>query len=232
MNEKFRLLYKSHRLYFWAAGAVVILGVILFISAFTVKQTVLRGVLVGTGKGADYQTLSRSFVESLGLESSRGQIQFMDNIAYSANPEQPGDNFGAIDILTEYTARGYADFLLGEGEAMKNLAYSEFFADLRDVLSQEQLEVLEDQLLYVDMAVIREMEQMALTQEYPEKFTLPDPADPQGMEEPVPVLVDVTGHETLKPLFGEENVLLAVAQNGGHRAAAKAFVEYLATEKE
>ena len=136
------------------------------------------------------------------------------------------------EILVEYDAKGIADFLLGEGEAMKNLAYSEFFADLRDLLTQEQLDTLEDKLLYVDMAVIRQLEQMALTQEYPEDFAFPDPKNPQDMEEPVPVLVDVTGHETLKPLFGDDAVLLAVAQNGGHRAAVKAFAEYLATEKE
>ena len=227
-KEKFRLLYKAHRLYFWAAGAAVILGVILFVSAFTVKQTVLRGMLVGTGVGADYQSLSRGFVESLGLDSSRGQIQFMDDIAYSANPEQPGDNFGAIDLLTEYTARGYADFMLGETEVMESLAYSDFFVDLREVLTPEQLDALEGKLLYVDKAVIRQLEQMALSQEYPEDFAVPDPASPQRMEEPVPVLVNVTGHETLKPLFGENTVLLAAAQNGGRSEILRALVEYLA----
>ena len=232
LKEKIRRFYREHRLYALAAGGAVILALILLVAAFTAKQTILRGVLIGEGALTEYQGLSDGFVESLGFSKSSAKVQIVDMVAYIADPETPGRNFSAIEILVEYDAKGIADFLLGEGEAMKNLAYSEFFADLRDLLTQEQLDALEDKLLYVDMAVIRQLEQMALTQEYPEDFAFPDPKNPQDMEEPVPVLVDVTGHETLMPLFGDDAVLLAVAQNGGHRAAVKAFAEYLATEKE
>lgn len=230
MNEKFLLYYAANKRYFRAACAVVILAVAILLFALGSKQTVLRGAYLYGSDTIDaeaFQPVSRGFVKSLGLNPGNARIRMIGAVVYQVNPETPGANFDAIEALVEYTGKGYLDFLVGDAAIMEDLAYSEFFMDLREVLPQEQLAALEGHLLYVDQAVIRQLEEMAISQEYPEDFTLPDPASPQLMAEPVPIFLDVSENEILKSLFPEGAVFFGVAQNTERPATAREFIKYL-----
>jgi len=233
MKEKFRLFYGISKRYLLGAGAVVILAAILFISALTVRHTVLAGVLLDCPEEVSREAcrdLGDGFLESLGRDPKLTRVRLVRDLPYTADPETPGENFAAIDALTEYVSAGRLDFLAGPRGAMENLAYSEFFEDLRNVLSPEQLEALSGKLRYMDLAVVRQLEQMAEDKTYPRDFALPDPGKPEEMEEPVPVFVELTGAEALAPIYGEEPVLFAVARNTARPGTAREFMEYLAGE--
>lgn len=231
MKEKLRLLYKTGKWYIFAAGAVMLLGLALIAAVLTGRQTVLAGVVLNCDAAATKeasQLLSDGFLEYLGIDPAHGKIQLAADVPYYINPETPGENFATLDALTEYTSEGRLDFLAGDAPSMENLAYSEFFEDLRGILPPEQLESLSGQLRYMDLGVVRQLEQMAVNKVYPEDFTLPDPGKPEEMEEPVPIFVDVTGCKALEPYFGEAPALLAVARNTGRPETTRDFVEYLA----
>lgn len=230
MKEKIRLLYKTGKRYILAAGAVIILGLTLIFTMLTSKSILLNAVLLNCNGDVTKEVsrdLSDRFMEHLGLAPGQGKIRLVDDVPYSANPDTPGENFATLDALTEYTAKGLLDFLAGDAASMESLAYSDFFEDLRNVLTPEQLEGLEGQLRYMDLAVVRQLEQMALDKSYPEDFTLPDPAKPEAMEEPVPVLIDAAGLLALEPFYGDTPVMLAVAKNTERPGTVREFVTYL-----
>ena len=233
MTEKIRLLYKTGKWYIFAAGAVIILGLALIITVLVSKPILLNGVLLGCGEAVSEEAvreLTDGFLEHLGMEPGQGKLRLVDDVPYSPDPETPGENFATLDALTEYTTKGLLDFLAGDAASMETLAYSDFFVDLRDVLTPEQLEALDGRLRYIDLAVVRQLEQMALEKNYPETFTVPDPAKPEAMAEPVPILVDVTGWQPLEPFFGDSPTLLAVTQNTRHPGTTREFLEYLARD--
>ena len=231
MKEKLRLFYGISKWHLFGAGAVIILAAFLFLSAQTARRTVLAGVLLDCPKIVSQEAveaLGDGFLEHLGRDPKLTRVRIVHDLPYTAEAETPGDNFAAIDALTEYIAAGRLDFLAGPQAAMENLAYSDFFEDLRNVLSPEQLEAFAGDLRYMDLAVVRQLEQMAENKSYPENFTLPDPGKPEEMEEPVPVFVDLTRQDALAPIFGEEPVLFAVARNTARPETARDFMEYLA----
>lgn len=231
LKEKIRLLYGQNKGYLYAAAAAVILAACLLIAGLTAKETVLTGVLLGLPEETPEempQSLASGFLDSLELDPSVAKVRLVTDLPFSAEVSGNSlvDNFTAIDTLTEYISDGLVDFLMGDTASMETLAYSDFFEDLRQILTPEQLEALEGRIRYMDLGVVRQLEEMAESKTYPENFTLPDPAKPELMEEPVPVFIDVSRSSCLKDLYPED-ALLAVAQNSSHLGTVRAFVDYL-----
>ena len=230
-KEKLRLLYGQNMGYLYAAAAVVILAVCLLIAGLTVKETVIAGVLLEISEETpeeDLQRLSKGFLDHLELDPSVAKVRLVTDLPFSA--EGSGDpqsgNFSAIEALTKYISEGQLDFLMGDTSSLEILAYSDFFEDLRLIFTPEQLEALEGRIRYMDLGVVRQLEEMAVSKTYPESFTLPDPAKPELMEEPVPVFIDVSHSNCLEALYPQD-AILAVAQNSSHLGAVRSFVDYL-----
>lgn len=232
MTEKIRLLFAGKKSYVLAAGAAVILAAILLIAGLTARETLITGVLLGDDREVPLSAcaaLDAGFLESKGLDPATREIRLARNLDYSGNNTDPSfvNNFTAIDKLEDYVSQGMLDFVLGDADSLCSLAYSDFFTDLRQILTPEQLESWAPRLRYMDLAVIEQLEEMALTKEYPEDFTLPDPGKPEEMIQPVPVFLDVTGFPGTADLWPNSQVYYAVALNTEHPTIVRDYAAYL-----
>ena len=231
-TQKIRLLFAGKKGYVLAAGAAVILAAVLLIAGLTAKETLITGILLDFDREAPeeaYTPLNGDFIAEKGLDPRLFEIRLAKNLAYSGNNTDPSfqNNFTAIDKLNDYVDGGMIDFLLAEAVTLESLAYSDFFTDLREILTPEQLESWAPRIRYMDLAVIEQLEQMALTNIYPEDFALPDPAKPEMMAQPVPVMIDVTGCPGTQELWPGATVYFSAALNTQHPAVVKDYAEYL-----
>ena len=96
-------------------------------------------------------------------------------------------------------------------------------------MSEEQFKAYEPNLLYYDKAVLEELSNIDYTAEVIPEITLPDPSKPELVEEPVPVLPDVSSSEKISAryLVSREAYAFAFVANGVHEEKTIEFLEYL-----
>ena len=93
----------------------------------------------------------------------------------------------------------------------------------------EQLEAYEPYFLYYDKAVLEELSNIDYTAEVIPEIALPDPSKPELMEEPVPVMIDVSSSEKISVFYpvSKETYAFAFVVNGMHKEKAVELLEYL-----
>ncbi len=189
-TRKERLLnfWYYHRLYI-IIGVLVILFVVVQIHKLSNQPSVgFQGVFMNiiSADRDDGRKYAEKFGEHLGVDSTRF---FMDIIMYeSFDIRETIDevDYASVQQLSAYIANGDLDTAVTDESAFQFLGYWDCLADLREVYTPEQLEKWEDSLYYVDGAIVEyRADTMWGTEEY--NIPLPDPRDPDAMEDPIPV---------------------------------------------
>lgn len=114
------------------------------------------------------------------------------------------------------------DLVVGNLDQIKGFAYSEYFHDLADILSEEQLANYKDFLLYMDGALIQDAD--------PEKgpVTYPDLQSPENMKAPIPVALRIPLSAYLSDIINpnqKDEVIISVVFGAQNTANIVSFVE-------
>ena len=169
--------------------------------------------------------LEKDFLSAQKIDESEYMADFLTNITIVQSEEATGQQ----NDQTLYTqiASGVLDFAVADIEVLKNYAYGYHFADLTTILSKEQIEYFEPYFLYVDIAVMEER------QEKHEEIPLPDMRNPEAMENPLPVLLDISNCPIIQEIYGENSsdICYGIIRKGEHQDNAIKFLEYLSDEK-
>ena len=123
---------------------------------------------------------------------------------------------------------GELDFITGDLGAMLGLAYQDYFGDLSEVLSREQYEAYAPFFLYIDRAVLEQMNgATGESGEAPPE--IPDCRKPETMERPVPVLIDMSGSGALRGVYGDyaETLAFGLVVNAPHPENTLKYIDYL-----
>ena len=131
-----------------------------------------------------------------------------------------------------YLAAGEMDVMITDVDTLENYSYQEDFYDLREILSPEQLQEYEPYFYYIDMAVVEERNKQLddpnnLTGEL--DLEMPDPRDPDSMEEPVPVGIYLDDCENLRAnyYYRSDDVVACVFVNTKRLDNALAFIDFV-----
>lgn len=200
--------------YFWDYykwHVLVLLIIITFISSsiyrsLTTPDMTLNGILLNTfsdGTEDSAATLVEDFMKTQNLDTSKCEITLDTSLFYTTSTETDivMSNYEAIQVILAQSSTGELDFIAGDENAMIDLAYKEYLADLTDILTSEQLALYEPYLLYVDWSIVEKIELAGKNNEDSSKITLPDPRNPESMEEPIPVLIDVSNSKKLTEVY-------------------------------
>ena len=110
-----------------------------------------------------------------------------------------GDNlmesYEAIEVLNAYIGAQAIGVMVSDPQILCRFIYQEAFNDLTQVLNAEQQSKYEQYYLYMDMAVLKDME--TLTEEL---IVYPDPTKPELMEEPIPVALLLSEDSSFRQL--------------------------------
>lgn len=226
---------KEKLLYFWyyykwyVIGGIIIIVILssIIYEVATQKETGFYGVFLNsweTETSADY---TQHFADAIGMDTQKYSVMLDTSLIIT-------DSYDETSILSSqklmaYIAGQTIDVIVSDADTIENLANNENFADLREILTPQQIETYKPYFYYVDKKVIEEKDKA--TQELNSTYTpnYPDPTKPEEMEEPIPVglYVDTCQELTNAYIFSNHPVVLGVMVNSTQQETAIAFIDYI-----
>lgn len=206
--KDFIKIYKWH-VVIWIIGLIV-LGNFVY-KKVTAPTYMLNGILLGAESGEDAATaLATNFAESIGYGDTVYAVNLDTEYSYLPGDEENAENnYKATEKIISQVEEELLDFVAGPIESMSDIAHNSMFMELTTYLNPEQLKLVDPYLLYVDNAVIEELDAACENKEDTSKIKLPDPRKPEEMEEPVAVMIDMTSCEELAAIYGNSDEALA-----------------------
>lgn len=195
--------------------------------------------------GVDYGAqMEDDFEAYAGIDTSEYEASVDTSIYQTPGVINDTYDISASEKVSVQAAAGTLDVVVADASNFKYYSYSLAFRDLREVLSEEQLERYADRLYYVDQAEIdayqKEIEENVSTsgpmtveegQAYEQLDTWEQP-DPDTMENPVPIGVMVTDAPAIEEagFYSNVAVICGFVQTMNEQDNAVLFLEYLFEE--
>lgn len=236
-KEKFRFFwtyYKWHAL-IWLVG-LIFLGIFIY-NKITAPVYLLNGIFLNADdKGEDASSaLADSFTDTCAIDKGGKIIRFDTSLIYNPGDEKSSkDNYNSCQAIIKQRNENNLDFVAGPVESMQDLAYNSIFADLRKVLSEDEINLYEPYFLYVDAEVIEEFNQAYEDKKDTSSVKFPDPKDKDQMKEPVPVMIDISNRENLFGIYHEGSGRLAfsILDAGSGQDTLKKFIKYIMKQED
>ena len=226
--------------YFWCYykwhTIIAVLAVIFLISfiheVVTRKDTAFYGIFLNSWAKEDATAdFESGFMEAAGIDPDSYEIN-LDTSLYITDDAMDETSYASVQKMTVYVAAGEIDVLVSDASSINRYAYNETLGDLRDFLTEEQLQKYEPYFFYVDGAVVKEQQEASdnLDTEYTPVY--PDPSKPEEMEDPIPVGLFVGNCKTLTDAysFRSKDVVAGIVINTNRKQAALDFIDYLFSE--
>lgn len=209
VEKRFKYLWYYYK---WHAIICIVLFVAIigyFNAIINEPETVLNGLLLNSYSYSRYDTLERqvnklvnTYFEQENITESQMQINLDTSRVYYVDGEDDSYNYDTLQLMLACTAAESLDFVTGDAVALIDLAYMQFFANLEDHLPEELMQKHNSDILYIDMAVVRQRERSLNNNIDDSSIIYPDATKPELMEEPVPVLICINGSVQLRDIYG------------------------------
>ncbi len=201
--------YKWHTLVCLFVFAFV--ATIIFRCA-TVPEYVLNGYFINAQPTTEHSidTLRASFIELYRPKSDETNYMFDTSQKFIATgtSEAYYSNFEIWDIFLTRSAAQELDFMIGDALSLSSIGYRNYFTDLRTILTEEQFQQYEPYMLYIDGAILDNMNSIEETMEGA-VYTFPSASSPQEMETPIPVMIDISSCTKLAEIYDDSITDLA-----------------------
>lgn len=214
--------------YKWHLGAVLLLIIYVastIYSNVSADDCILSGVFLNT-TAPSYTVLSHGeeFLTA-GPYATGSEVHF-DTMYYSTSPdaEDAASVYETFQLLIAKAHAGELDILVTGSDTRNQLIYNEFFVDLNQVLTSEQIQAYEGRFLYMDKAFLAQLGDLSTT-----PVSYPDPTKPELMAEPIPVLVSLDGSTAIDALYCDSIDLYCLGFIVGiqHPEAARDYLDFL-----
>ncbi len=206
--------------------AVVSFIVWYIVHIITAPDKLFEGVLLnayGTETSALTEDMINDYYEEKKINPKDLEASLNTSIYYTVGEY----NYETIQCLMSWRAAGVLDFLVGDVTSISDLAYKGYFIDLRDVLTSEQLEQLEPYFLYMDQDTFTLREETLNNNGDVSTIEYPDCTKPEEMNDPVPIMIDVSQCELLSEIYSENTFSDTLALAIGDEDQVDAVVEFL-----
>lgn len=246
--------YVSYFFTYYAWYTVAIIAAAVFVGALLAtilgaKDQVLGVIFMNAqiasiGDDDFTQTVEDGITEYLNLDTETYEVT-IDTSIYQT-PGLVGDSYdmSASEKISVQTAAQVLDGIVADASNFYYYTCSLAFSDLREVLTDEQLEQYADRIFYIDMADVdayQEAIQSSATvngvmtadegkaYEQLSTWTLPDP---DTMEDPTPVGIMVTDSKVLQDagVYPDVAVIYGFVSSSKETENAVLFLEYLLQE--
>lgn len=221
-------IYKWHVL-IWAIGLVVLANYVY--QKVTSPTVLLNGIYLCADGGEEVASaLADDFTVVAGYEDTVYAVVFDTSHSYIPGDEsQAENNFEATEAIVSQTEDQALDFVAGPKDSMLDIAYNAIFSELTVLLNAEQLAMVEPYLLYIDNAVMTQIEDAYENDEDTSAIELPDPTKPENMKEPLAVLIDVSSVPEIAEIYGNPDgtIALGCIASAPNEDILLQFIEYL-----
>lgn len=166
----------------------------------------------------------RAFAAYIGADTKKSEVVYDTSVQLGTG----SDYYAAQQILVRVSA-AEVDVMASDVSLLLQYAYLEDFYDLRDILSEEQLEKYQDCFYYIDGVVAAEIE--AARQDYEHEYVpeYGDPLHPEDMQDPIPVGILLPENCSLLEdyTFPGDLPAVSILVNAPHPDTAPGFVDFL-----
>lgn len=217
--------YKWHTI----IGALVLYGVIsLIVTIVTRKDPAFYAAVInGTSL-----TTAESFTDK--LDDYWALTGTKEEAVVEADLYLDWNNMGDITTTTSqkiavYASAGDIDVLHGDSSAFDYYAYNDFFMDLREVLSPEQLALYEPYLYYIDKDFLEKKLIADQNRDYSYDDIYPkDPYDSSSMANPIPVGINLTNSTSFTDYyFYRDQVILGVVKSTNRPEKCAQYLDFI-----
>ena len=228
---------KEKMAYIWEYyGLFISLGLILFsvitffiVKAITAPDTILNGIFSNSYNHENSYAISdfqESYLKDRKIDTSEYTVTFGGGLTLDASGIYTSYESSAT-IITQISGEKL-DFIVGPEKGLYGFAYDELFADLSQVLTPEQYEYYKPYFLYVDKAVIAEIQANDDMNDTTD-IDIPDATKPEEMQEPIPVFIDLSSSNKLDEIYGStsDGMVYAIAFNAVNMEQTLDLLDYL-----
>ena len=229
-KEKFRYYWYYYKGYVLLIGGTILLIVGILLSVLLKKEAAINGVFLNPYSHAPYssiETFTDDFLMDQQIDAKQYAFTVNTSLYYSVKEDSNVDNMTASQTLITQVSRAKLDFILGDQETMVSIAYSDFFVDLSQVLSEEQFALFEPYMLYIDQSVLDILNAEGASDI--SSVTIPDVNRPDKMEKPVPILIDLSSCTYLDDFYVhvDEPIVLGCIHNAPHRDLVAELIAFM-----
>ena len=197
----------------------------IFYTKLTSKDYVLRGQFMNTiTESSEALQLEEAFLEKYPINPKSEQIYFGTSLFY-----MPGTDYHALEVLTAQIAAGNVDFIMADKATLDKFVYNEYFLDLSEILTEEQMQAYSDNILYYDQAFAEYLDTIDPLSKEEFEIVYPDSTKPELMEKPVPIMLGIDSIEKLYELYPtkDQQYALGFVVTGKNLEKATEFLEYV-----
>jgi hypothetical protein len=225
-------------------GAVIAIIIIssLIYGKLTEKEDALNGLLLNVnlyGSASalkDCDTLSDDFLNTLNLNNQKYKVSFNPSITYYVNGDNPSQYFSPQNqqLIMTLVSTGTADFMTADTDTMLVFAYQGYFMDLSEILSDEEYAAYEPYFLYIDATFSDRLNELKENGSSDTSIEVPDWTDPDSMEKPVPVLIDMSKSDKLMQIYNQtkkDTICMGFPYTLPHKDTAVEFLKYVMPEQ-
>ncbi len=231
--EYFWLYYKWHVII--AVAAIAAISSFIY-EAVTRKEAALYALFLNSFTLAEDsgEAYEQNFLDMTEINTEEYEIM-VDTSLYLQPGSMDENTYAAVQKVSVYVAAGEIDLLAADQAAFEYYSYLDYLADLREMLTPEQIEKYSPYFYYIDSEVLAAKQEAA---DNLEDFTLeyPDPTKPEEMADPIPVgiLLDHASEEFKSNYMfsGGTSSAIGFVVNANHVDTAQAFVDYIFTTAE
>ena len=223
--------------YFWGYykwHVIIIIAAIAIVSSFiyefvTQKDSAFFGVFLNSfpveEKADEYL---QNFASVAGIDTEEFDIG-LDTSLFISKEGMDQNTMASVQKLMVYIAAAEIDVVASDTETFEQYANNNNFADLRDVLTPEQLDRYQSSFYYVDQAAIDAKDAANDANDLDYVPNYPDPARPEEMEQPIPVAIYIDSSNPLfqSYQFTKSPVVIGVVVNTTRPETATAFIDYI-----
>lgn len=203
-------------------GIALVIAVVSFISEkLSATEEVFSAAVVNAQAMQMREPLSADFTAYAGIDPSKGHA-----IIYESNTKNTYD-YSSQQALTVRIAVGALDCAVMDLPTASQFAANGTFTDLREVLTQAQLDSLSPYLLYADRKELTPEENSPVDET--EVRCAVFSQDAAGFDFPVPVALDVSASEVFSSAYcyPENDGVLTVFVNTKRPEMTAKFIDYL-----
>lgn len=228
-SKKLEFVWDYYKIHIIVALALVT-GISYYVHHLvTAKDDVLSGMLLNVDTALhqnDIDNLKQEMLERLEVDTKKYEIGFIENYTLTGDAASDYETQQAVFVQL---GAGNLDFIISPIEHMQNYAYQDCFHDLRDLLSEEQLQKYEPYFLYVDGNFLEQYNQHSMEASEENPIELPDFKKPEDMEDPIPVLIDLSQCETITNLYtaNKDTLIFGVMEKATHIDNVLLFLDYI-----
>ena len=201
----------------------------LIYTNITAKDYVLQGMFLNVLAEQDVAAnLKESFLKEYPIDFDSQDVFFDTSLYYtpSLDSSNASTSYDMIQIIVTKIVGGQTDFIVADAKTLSSLAYEGYYAELPDILTEAQYKKYEPYFLYYDRAYLEYLD----TLNYDDTdISYPDPTKPELMEDPVPIMLNVSSSALLSGVYLDvsNTYAFAVIANSSHQENALNFANHL-----